>query len=116
VAPLQVRLGHALAQTRVVPESLEPDWNETFAFGEAEVGAAIAAGGRLVFEVWDRDYATLDDFMGQARGARRGGAGGGGALSALAAVSPQGVMVVLKRGSTVVYIRKALKWGNLRQM
>jgi len=57
VAPLQVRLGHALAQTRVVPESLEPDWNETFAFGEAEVGAAIAAGGRLVFEVWDRDYA-----------------------------------------------------------
>ncbi len=111
MAPLQVRLGHALAQTRVVPESLEPDWNETFAFGEAEVGAAIAAGGRLVFEVWDRDYATLDDFMGQARGARRGGA-----LSALAAVSPQGVMVVLKRGSTVVYIRKALKWGNLRQM
>jgi hypothetical protein len=66
-----VRLGHALAQTRVVPESLEPDWNETFTFGEAEVGAAIAAGGRLVFEVWDRDYATLDDFMGQARRAPR---------------------------------------------
>ena len=62
-----MRLGHALAQTRVVPESLAPDWNETFTFGEAEVGAAIAAGGRLVFEVWDRDYATLDDFMGQAR-------------------------------------------------
>lgn len=62
----QVRLGRASVLTRVVPESLEPDWNETFAFGEAEVGAAVASGGRLVFEVWDRDYATLDDFMGQA--------------------------------------------------
>ena len=62
-----MRLGRAAVLTRVVSESLEPDWNETFAFGEAEVGAAVASGGRLVFEVWDRDYATLDDFMGQAR-------------------------------------------------
>jgi len=63
----QVRLGRSSALTRVVAESLEPDWNETFTFSEAEVGAAVAVGGRLVFEVWDRDYATLDDFMGQAR-------------------------------------------------
>ena len=62
-----MRLGRASVLTRVVPESLEPDWNETFAFGEAEVGAAVASGARLLFEVWDRDYATLDDFMGQAR-------------------------------------------------
>lgn len=61
-----MRLGRASVLTRVVPESLEPDWNETFAFGKDEVGAAVASGARLVFEVWDRDYATLDDFMGQA--------------------------------------------------
>ena len=33
-----VRLGDAAEQTRVVPECLDPDWNETFVFSAAQVG------------------------------------------------------------------------------
>ena len=32
-----VRLGDAAEQTRVVPECLDPDWNETFVFSAAQV-------------------------------------------------------------------------------
>lgn len=63
-----VRLGARSEQTRVVPESLDPDWNEAFVFSADDIEAGIMeTGPRLLFEVWDSDIGVVaDDFLGQA--------------------------------------------------
>ncbi len=63
-----VRLGERSEQTRVVPESLDPDWNEAFVFSAEDIEAGIMeTGPRLLFEVWDSDIGVVaDDFLGQA--------------------------------------------------
>lgn len=62
-----VRLGSRTVQTHVMPETLDPDWNEAFLFRAEEVDEAIlTTGPSLLFEVWDSDVGVFaDDFLGQ---------------------------------------------------
>eukprot|EP01112_Ceratiomyxa_fruticulosa_P011445 TRINITY_DN3101_c0_g1_i1.p2 TRINITY_DN3101_c0_g1~~TRINITY_DN3101_c0_g1_i1.p2 ORF type:complete len:108 (+),score=23.74 TRINITY_DN3101_c0_g1_i1:1776-2099(+) len=54
----KISYGNKTYQTKIVPKSLNPSWNETFLFHPKELK------GMLLFEVWDHDFLTPDDFMG----------------------------------------------------
>ena len=62
---LQVRPSHGgTRKTKVVSRSLDPVWEETFAYG----GCSLAEARRqtLLLEVWDRDLIGRDDALGTA--------------------------------------------------
>jgi Ca2+-dependent lipid-binding protein len=65
-----VAMGGRSEQTRVVPECLDPDWNEAFAFSADEVDdMPLLEWPALRFEVWDSDVGLVaDDFLGQVGG------------------------------------------------
>ena len=57
-----VTAGSQREHTAIVKKSLNPVWNETFVFRAEEVKKS---GGKLLFNVWDSDDWTFDDFIGK---------------------------------------------------
>ncbi|KAJ7520570.1 hypothetical protein O6H91_19G012500 [Diphasiastrum complanatum] len=47
------------AETKVIPKTLNPEWNQTFAFNHDKIQGPV-----LEITVWDKDTASRDDFLG----------------------------------------------------
>ena len=61
-----LKLGDHCATSRVEPKTLNPVWEETFAFETEDVMAAIDGGHPWIeFQVYDKDIISADDFLGQ---------------------------------------------------
>ncbi|KAJ7192942.1 hypothetical protein O6H91_Y519500 [Diphasiastrum complanatum] len=57
---VKVKVGEGrAAQTRTLPKSLNPEWNQVFAFGKEKV-----QGPTMEITVWDEDKTSKDDFLG----------------------------------------------------
>ena len=62
-----VHLGSRTDQTRVIQETLSPEWHETFVYSADDIQSALMDHmSSLLFEVWDSDFGLVaDDFLGQ---------------------------------------------------
>ncbi|KAJ7292300.1 hypothetical protein O6H91_10G051900 [Diphasiastrum complanatum] len=57
---VKMKLGEGKpAQTTIIQNSLNPEWNQTFAFGKDKI-----QGPTLEITVWDKDKGNRDDFLG----------------------------------------------------
>ncbi|GAQ82809.1 synaptotagmin family protein [Klebsormidium nitens] len=67
---VKIHVGPRSAQTRVIKHELNPEWNEVFAFNKAPGSGSDQnhidrETGVLELSVWDEDFLTADDFLGQ---------------------------------------------------
>lgn len=57
-----IQVGDKKQKTSTKPETLDPVWNETFAFSSYQIDKAE---GIIKFELYDKDQWTKDDFLGK---------------------------------------------------
>lgn len=56
---VRITLGPIKAESRIIPNTLDPEWNQTFAIGRDKT-----QGGNVEVTVWDADKLSKDDFLG----------------------------------------------------
>eukprot|EP00249_Psilotum_nudum_P019974 c27504_g2_i1 orf=347-3562(+) len=56
---VRVTIGSHAARTRTISRSLNPEWNQVFAFGKDKLQAST-----LEISIWDEDIGKSDDFLG----------------------------------------------------
>jgi Ca2+-dependent lipid-binding protein len=56
---VRLTVGAVKTQSRIIPQELNPEWNQVFAVGRDKIH-----GGTLELSVWDADKASADDFLG----------------------------------------------------
>ena len=59
-----IRVDKKTHKTSTKMKTLDPVWNETFSFRSKDVAAA---NGTVLFELFDKDQWTSDDFLGRVR-------------------------------------------------
>ena len=63
---VKVRVGKAVQQSKVIDQELNPIWNETFVFSTKRAEACLrSAQAKIVLELWDKDFLSPDEFLGQ---------------------------------------------------
>ncbi len=63
---VKIRVGKASQESKVIDQELNPVWEETFVFPTKRVEACLrSAHPKIVFELWDKDFLSPDEFLGQ---------------------------------------------------
>ncbi|XP_024367662.1 FT-interacting protein 3 [Physcomitrium patens] len=56
---VRISVGPVKTETRIIPRTLNPEWNQSFAIGRDKI-----QGGACELSVWDADKLSKDDFLG----------------------------------------------------
>lgn len=61
-----IKVGKAVQETKVIDKDLNPVWDETFVFSaKAAERCMRSSHPKIIFELWDRDFLSPDEFLGQ---------------------------------------------------
>ena len=64
---VKIRVGKAVQESKVIDQELHPVWDETFVFPTKRAEACLlSAHPKIIFELWDKDFLSPDEFLGQA--------------------------------------------------
>lgn len=64
----RIRVKKAQQKTKVVEQELNPVWDETFVFPTKDAEACLLSSQpKIFFELWDKDFLSPDEFLGQVR-------------------------------------------------